>query len=50
MSDIYLVIFDWNSGKSFKKYFKSFYERDKFENKLKYSYKLLVVGKNKYEC
>lgn len=46
MKDIYLTIFDWEKGKSFKKYFNSYFDRDKFANKLKYSYKLLVVGKD----
>lgn len=46
MRDIYLIIFDWETNKSFKKQFDNYFDRDKFANKLKYSRKLLVIGKD----
>lgn len=43
---IYLKIYDIINDKTFKKYFKSEFERDKFARKLQYSKKLMVIEKN----
>ena len=44
---IYLDLLDITTKKTFRKYFKSEYERDKFKRKLKYSTKLMVLGLQK---
>lgn len=44
---IYLDLLDITTKKTFRKYFKSEYERDKFKRKLKYSNKLMVLGLQK---
>lgn len=41
---IYLELLDLKSGKTFKKYFKTEFEKDKFKRKLKFSSKLKVVS------
>ena len=46
-TDIYLDLLDITTKKTFRKYFKSEYERDKFKRKLKYSNKLMVLGLQK---
>ena len=48
-TDIYLDLLDITTRKTFRKYFKSEYERDKFRRKLKYSKKLMVLGFQKLE-
>ena len=42
----YLVLGDVNTRKTFKKYFETEYERDKFVRKLKYSKKLVVIDRS----
>ena len=42
-SDIYLVLHDLTTNKTFKKYFDTEFERDKFKRKLKFSKKLIVL-------
>ena len=44
MNNIYLEIYDKTTGKTFKKYFDTEFNKDKFKRKLKYSKKLQVVG------
>ena len=46
-TNIYLDLLDITTKKTFRKYFKSEYERDKFKRKLKYSTKLMVLGLQK---
>lgn len=46
-TNIYLDLLDISTRKTFRKYFKSEYERDKFKRKLKYSTKLMVLGMQK---
>ena len=46
---IYLELFDKNTRKSFKKYFETEYEKDKFINKLRFSKKLVVI-RDSIEC
>lgn len=41
---IYLEILDLKKGKTFKKYFNTEFEKDKFKRKLKFSNKLKVVA------
>lgn len=43
-TDIYLDLVLIETGKSFRKYFDTEFERDKFRRKLKYSKKLRVLG------
>ena len=40
---IYLELLDLKSGKTFKKYFKTEFEKDKFKRKVKFSNKLKIV-------
>lgn len=40
---LYLVIYDNTTGKTFKKYFESEFEMDKFKRKLNYSKKLSII-------
>lgn len=42
--NIWLELFDKSTGKTFKKYFDTEFNKDKFKRKLKYSKKLQVVG------
>lgn len=41
--EIYLVLLDLKTMKTFKKYFKTEFERDKFIRKLRYSNRIKVV-------
>lgn len=43
-TDIYLDLVLIETGKSFRKYFNTEFERDKFKRKLKFSKKLRVLG------
>lgn len=43
-TDIYLDLVLIETGKSFRKYFETEFERDKFRRKLKYSKRLRVLG------
>jgi len=43
---IYLELLDLTTMKSFKKYFETEFDRDKFERKLRYSKKLKVIGRD----
>lgn len=45
---IYLEIINLKTLKTFKKYFKTDYDRQKFLNKLKYSKKLKVINSFMY--
>ena len=40
---IYLDLININTKKSFRKYFNTEFERDKFKRKLKYSKKIIVI-------
>ena len=40
---IYLVLYNKETKKQFKKYFDSEYQRDKFLRKLKYSKKIILI-------
>ena len=42
-TNIYLVLYDLTTGKTFTKYFESEFKKDKFKTKLKYSKKLKVL-------
>jgi hypothetical protein len=42
---IYLELIDLKTMKTFKKYFDTEFERDKFIRKLRYSNKISVIGK-----
>ena len=42
-SKIYLVLYNKETKKEFKKYFDSEYQRDKFLRKLKYSKKIILI-------
>ena len=44
---IYLVLYDISTRKSFKKYFETEHQKDKFKNKLRYSKKLIVLKDNR---
>lgn len=46
---IYLELYVINKGYSFKKYFSTEFERDKFKRKLRYSKNIKVIGENKNE-
>lgn len=48
MNKIYLLLYDLETGKTFKKYFDTEFERDKFRRKLKYSKRIKVVLTNDY--
>ena len=48
MNNIYLELIDLTTMKSFKKYFKTEYDRQKFMNKIKYSKKLKVINSYNY--
>lgn len=39
----YLDLYDYETKRKFRKYFNTEYERDKFERKLQYSKKLIVI-------
>lgn len=41
--DIYLLLLNSDNNKSFKKYFDTEFERDKFAGRLRYSKKLTVL-------
>lgn len=41
---IYLDLMNLETGKTFRKYFETEFERDKFKRKLKYSKKIIVIG------
>lgn len=43
---IYLELLDLATMKTFKKYFETEFDRDKFERKLRYSKKLKVIGRD----
>lgn len=45
MSKPYLIIYNAETNKSFKKYFETEFKRDQFARKLRYSNKLSVVEK-----
>lgn len=45
---IYLELIDLTTMKSFKKYFKTEYDRQKFMKKLQYSKKLKVINSYRY--
>ena len=45
---IYLELIDLKTLKTFKKYFNTEYDRQKFMNKLKYSKKLKVINSYNY--
>ena len=45
---IYLELIDLKTLKTFKKYFKTEYDRQKFMNKLKYSKKLKIINSYSY--
>ena len=45
MTKPYLELYDKTTNKSFKKYFDTEFDRDKFVRKLKYSSKLQVIRK-----
>jgi len=45
---IYLELIDLKTLKTFKKYFKTEFDRQKFMNKLKYSKKLKVINSYSY--
>lgn len=44
--NIYLELLDVTTMKTFKKYFETEFERDKFARKLRFSNKLFVVSKS----
>ena len=46
---IYLVLFDRETNKEFKKYFKCEFEKEKFKRKLKFSKKLVIIDENDNE-
>lgn len=48
MNKIYLELIDLSTMKSFKKYFKTEYDRQKFMNKIKYSKKLKIINSYSY--
>lgn len=41
---LYLELYDIKTGKTFKKYFDTEFEREKFKRKLRYSKKLFIRG------
>jgi hypothetical protein len=43
MKELYLVLFDRTTNKTFKKFFVTEFQMDKFKRKLKYSRKLQVI-------
>jgi hypothetical protein len=43
--EIYLDLLDITTMKSFRKYFKCEYDKEKFRRKLRYSKKIMVLGK-----
>lgn len=43
VTNIYLVLHDLTTDKTFTKYFETEYEKDKFRKKLRYSKKLMVL-------
>ena len=43
MKDIYLILVDLTTGKQFRKYFDTEFDKDKFKRKLRYSNKLMVI-------
>lgn len=48
MNKIYLELIDLTTMKSFKKYFNTEYDRQKFMNKIKYSKKLKIINSYSY--
>ena len=46
---LYLELLDVITNKTFKKYFKSEYDMDKFIKKLKYSKKLIIIEDSREE-
>ena len=44
MKDVYLILVDLTTGKQFRKYFDTEFEKDRFKRKLKFSRKIIVVG------
>lgn len=47
MRKIYLILFDKITRKTFTKYFKTEFEKDKFARKLDYSNKLYIIEDSK---
>lgn len=45
MNKPYLDLYNLETKKAFRKYFKCEFERDKFARKLKYSYNLRIIDK-----
>lgn len=43
---IYLILLDKETNKTFTKYFKCEFDKEKFKRKLRYSKKLTVMGEN----
>lgn len=48
MNSIYLELIDLRTMKSFKKYFETEYDRQKFMNKIKYSKHLKIINSYSY--
>ena len=44
MRRIYLILVNLETGKQFKRYFETEFEKDKFKRKLKFSHRVAVVG------
>lgn len=48
-TNIYVIVYDIKTGKTFKKYFKTEFERDKYIRKSKYFTNLIVKMPNDVE-